>query len=64
MGVANSLRGNASPIAPPATLRKALPAKPLKNLPTSNVSIFLETAQGISQIRKNVSDHRNMDLRP
>lgn len=47
---------NISPTVPPATLRKAEPASPSKNLAISIVCIFGATAHGISQIRKNVNE--------
>jgi len=45
-----------SPIVPPATDRKALPARPSKNRATNIVPMFFATAHGMIQIRKNVKD--------
>jgi hypothetical protein len=47
---------NISPTVPPATLRKAEPAKPSKNLATNMVCIFFATAHGIIQIKKKVKE--------
>ena len=43
---------NKSTTVPPATLRNALPDRPLKNRATKSVWIFCATAHGISQIKK------------
>lgn len=48
----SSSRANMSPIVPPATDRKAEPARPSMKRPTSMVPMFGARAQGISQMRK------------
>jgi len=48
---------NMSPTVPPATLRKAEPARPSKNRATNIVPILRASAHGINQIRKKVKDH-------
>jgi hypothetical protein len=45
-----------SPTVPPATERKADPAKPSKNLAISIVWIFFANAHGNIQIKKNVNE--------
>jgi len=42
---------NISPIVPPATLRKVLPATPSKNLVMIMVSMFCATAHGIMKMK-------------
>jgi hypothetical protein len=46
-----------SPTVPPATLKKALPAKPSKKRETSIVAIFLATAQGMIHIKKKTYEY-------
>jgi len=45
-----------SPTVPPATLRKAEPARPSKKRATNIVWMFCATAHGIIQMRKNVNE--------
>jgi hypothetical protein len=52
MGALRSWRSNKSPTVPPATLRKADPARPLMKRHTIIVSMFLATAHGMSHIKK------------
>lgn len=56
IGALSSWRANKSPTVPPATLRNALPAIPLKKRHTIMVSIFLDTAHGMSQIKNKVNE--------
>lgn len=56
IGACNDDLSNMSPIVPPATLRKADPATPSRNRAISMVWIFCATAQGISQMTKNVKE--------
>lgn len=45
-----------SPTVPPATERKAEPAKPSRKRAISMVWMFFATAQGIVQMRKKVKE--------
>jgi hypothetical protein len=56
IGALSSWRSNKSPTVPPATLRKALPARPLKKRLTIIVWMFCATAHGINHIKKKVND--------
>jgi hypothetical protein len=56
IGNSISFGSKRSATVPAATARKALPAKPSKNLPTIMVWMFCATAQGISQMRKKKSE--------
>lgn len=56
IGALSSCRANRSPTVPPATLRNALPAMPLRNRHTIIVWMFLATAHGISHTRKSVNE--------
>jgi hypothetical protein len=53
-----------SPTVPPATERKALPAKPSQNRAISIVWIFWATADGMSQIRKREKETIYIGRRP
>ena len=55
IGACRRSRGNMSPIDPPATERKALPAKPSKKRETSIVAMFFATAN----IRRPLVDYTN-----
>jgi hypothetical protein len=52
IGAASLFFGNKSPTVPPATLRKAAPAKPSMKREIIIVSIFFATAQGMIQTTK------------
>jgi hypothetical protein len=52
MGPDNVVPVKRSPTVPPATLKKADPAKPVMNRATSNVAIWPATAHGTSHTKK------------
>jgi hypothetical protein len=58
IGVLKAWPRNKSETDPPATLRKAAPDTPDKNLPTSQVSAFLPTATGMLNITKKRYEYR------
>ena len=64
IGASSSLLENKSPTVPPATLKKAAPAKPSMNLEMSIVSIFWATAHGIIHTRKKNKDVMYIGFRP
>ena len=53
IGIRSCSGMNKSTTVPAATLRNALPDRPLRNRATKSVSIFCAVAHGISQIKKN-----------
>ena len=56
IGVCSSCRENRSPMVPPATLRNALPERPLRNRAMIIVCMFFANAHGMSHITKKVNE--------
>ena len=64
IGAARCSVENISLTVPPATVRKAEPARAAKNLGIINVAVFFANGVGICKITKSMYDTRKMILRP